>query len=99
MTLPGMKEMHSAKRVRVRIEEGREGLFYATSPDLRGLLVAGKTLDELNDRVPEAISMLFEAQGYKVVVSPLENGEEENRDLHPWVAFPAAIAAQCLDAD
>ena len=30
----------TAKVVRVKVEEGKTGLFYATSPDLKGLLVA-----------------------------------------------------------
>ena len=40
--------------VRVKVEEGKTGLFYATSPDLRGLLVAEPTIDELEKAIPQS---------------------------------------------
>ena len=41
MTTATMK----ARIVRVKIEEGKTGLFYATSPDLKGMLVAEPTIN------------------------------------------------------
>jgi hypothetical protein len=34
-----------ARVLRVKVEEGQTALFYATSPDLKGLLVAEPTID------------------------------------------------------
>ena len=82
-----------AKLVRVRLEEGKAGLFYATSPDLHGLLVAEPTLDALEDAIPVAIAQLFEVVGEIVLVSKLEDNCD---DFHPWVAFPADIARKAL---
>ena len=84
-----------ARIVRVRLEEGDAGLFYATSPDLRGLLVAEPTLDALDEGIPVAIAQLYEALGMTVVVSKLEDDDD---DFHPWVAFPAEIARRALEA-
>ena len=44
--------------VRVKIEQGKAGLFYATSPDLRGLLVGRPDLEALFEAVPQAITDL-----------------------------------------
>ncbi len=82
--------------VRVSIEEGKTGLFYATSPDLRGLLVAEETLDALDEAIPKAIADLYEAIGMSVIVSKVK--EDDDREFHPWVAFPAEIAKQALQA-
>jgi hypothetical protein len=66
-----------ARMVRVRREEGKTGLFYATSPDLKGLLVAEPTLDALELAIPKAISDLYAAQGTVVVVTRVEDGLDE----------------------
>ena len=47
--------------IRVEVKEGKTGLFYATSPDLRGLLVTGRSADELERNIPEAIGDLSKA--------------------------------------
>lgn len=82
-----------ARIVRVRIEEGRTGLFYATSPDLKGLLVAEPTLDALDAAVPLAIADLYSVAGVQVLVSKADDGNDE---LRPWVAFPADVARAAL---
>lgn len=81
--------------IRVRIDEGKAGLFYASSENLRGLLVAASTVDEVKERVPGAIKDLFLAKGIDVVVTEAEDGME---GVTPWVAVPAAIAAKSLAA-
>ena len=78
-----------ADRVRVKIEEGRTGLFYATSPDLKGLLVAEPTLDGLDKAIPVAIADLYAASDLKVVVTKMDDGDD---DFSPWVAIPADLA-------
>jgi len=79
--------------VRVKIEEGRTGLFYATSPDLKGLLVAEPDVDALDSAVPKAIADLYEASGVKVIVTKVEDDDD---GLHPWVAVPVVIARKAL---
>jgi len=91
MTMTSMK----AKIVRVRIEEGKTGLFYATCPDLRGLLVAEPNLDELDKAIPKSIVDLFAASDLHVVVTKAEDGED---DLTPWVAVPAVVAKAAMEA-
>jgi hypothetical protein len=89
MTTTTMK----AKTVRVKIEEGNSGLFFATSPDLKGLLAAEPTIDTLHTAIAKSISDLYEACGVKVVVSMLD---DKGGDFEPWVAFPADVARREL---
>lgn len=92
MTTPTMK----AKIVRVKIEEGRAGLFYATSPDLKGLLVAEPTIDGLENEIPRAITALYAACDVDVVVTKAQDGDD---DLTPWVAVPVLVAEKALARD
>lgn len=91
MTSDSMK----AKMIRIRVEEDPVGLFYATSPDLPGLLVAKPTFGELEADIPRAIAELYAVCGVEVVVSKLEDQDD---DFHPWVAFPANLARRALAA-
>jgi len=75
-----------AKIVRVTIEQGREGLFYAESPDLKGLLVARSSIDELRRQIPVAIREMFEVCDTPVIVSELDGPDEDS-----WVAVPTAL--------
>lgn len=79
--------------VRISIEEGKTGLFFARSPDLRGLLVAEKTLGEVSEMIPQAITEMYAACGVHVVVSPVDQRANE---LQSWVAVPAEIAKRAL---
>ena len=88
-----MTTIMKAKTVRVKIEEGRSGLFFATSPDLKGLLAAEPTVDGLHMAIPQAIANLYEACGISVVVSMLDGGDDA---FEPWVAFPADVARREL---
>lgn len=82
MTFARMK----AKIVRVEVEKGREGLFYATSPDLKGLLVASQTMEGLKAEIPIAIEEMFEASDAPVKVTELENDGDCS-----WVAIPTQL--------
>jgi hypothetical protein len=42
-------------------------LFVATSEDLHGLVVFGKIVEEIADKLPIAIREILEASGYKVL--------------------------------
>ncbi len=79
----------------VKIEEGREGLFYATSPEFPGLLVAEEDLDSLLEEVPRVVEAMFKAQGKDVYV--IQSGRPKDSETlapPPWVAIPAQIAAR-----
>jgi hypothetical protein len=78
-----------ARIVRVKIEEGKTGLFYATSPDLNGLLVAKPNLTALDDAIPNAIQDLYAACGVSVVVT---KAQDDDPDFFPWIAIPAEAA-------
>jgi hypothetical protein len=81
-----------ARIVRIKCEKGKTGLFYATSPDLKGLLVAEATIDALQTAIPKAIRDMYAASGVDVLVSPVD----EPDDGRTWVAVPAVIAREAL---
>jgi hypothetical protein len=57
------------KIIRVKIERGTAGLFYATSPNLTGLLVAEDTMEKLEVPIPAAIRDLYAACDVQVFVT------------------------------
>jgi hypothetical protein len=75
--------------IRVKIEQGKAGLFYATSPDLRGLLVGRPDVEGLFNAIPQAITDLYAAKGMEVVVT---SAKDDNPEFYPWVAIPASVA-------
>jgi hypothetical protein len=83
-----------ARIVRISCEKGKTGLFYATSSDLKGLLVAEATIDALQKAIPAAIRDMYAALGVEVVVSPVD--EPDHDDHRTWVALPVAIAREAL---
>jgi hypothetical protein len=82
-----------AKIVRVKVEEGKAGLFYATSPDLKGLLVAEPNIDELDEAIAKSITDLYAACGENVVVT---KAQDDNPDFFPWVAIPTEVADKVI---
>jgi hypothetical protein len=72
--------------INITVEEGREGLFYATSPELRGLLVAKPDLDSLDAAIPRAIEELYAVCGLRAIVTPAATREDDRSDNHPWIA-------------
>jgi hypothetical protein len=86
---------HRAQIVRVTIGKGKAGLFYATSPDLHGLLVAKRTVDALFEAVPDAIAELVEAaSGERVIVLLAARGDDPM--VHPFVAVPSDAIRRAL---
>jgi hypothetical protein len=83
-----------AKIVRIQRSEGQTGLFYATSPDLKGLLVAEPTLDALEKNIPHAIRDLYAACGEDVLVTRLA---DDTKQFRSWVAMPAHVARDFHD--
>jgi hypothetical protein len=82
-----------ARIVRVKVEEGKAGLFYATSPDLRGLLVAEPNIDDLDIAISKAITDLYAASGETVVVT---KAQDDDPEFFPWVAIPAEAAEKVI---
>ena len=82
-----------AKIVRVKIEADKVGLFYATSPDLKGLLVAEATVEDLERAIPRAVADLYAACGVEVIVTKADDGCDEHS---PYIAFPADLARREL---
>jgi hypothetical protein len=83
-----------ARIVRVRIEEGKTGLFYATSPDLKGLLVAEPTIDALENSIPKTITDMFAVSELDVVVT---KAGDDDPDYYPWIVIPAEQARAALE--
>jgi hypothetical protein len=81
----------TARTVRVKYEGGDAGPFFATSPDLRGLLVAKPTMDELVEAVPQAIRELYAADGIDMIVV---RARYDDREFFRWIAVPVEIARQ-----
>lgn len=57
--------------IRVSVSDSESGLFYATSPDLKGLLTGAPTVDGLYNKVSPMIASLWEAKGMPVAVFQL----------------------------
>ncbi len=77
--------------VRVRVTEGKTGLLFAESKDLRGLLVAERDMDALWVKVPEAIRDLYRAAGQNVVVKRAMDSDPKS---YPFAAIPTELMAQ-----
>lgn len=56
-----------ATQIRLSIEPGKAGLFYGTSRDLKGLLVAESTPEEVRKKTPETIAAMYHASGAELV--------------------------------
>jgi hypothetical protein len=86
----------TATIVRVKVEEGKAGLFYATSPDLKGLLVAEPSIDALDAAIPRVITDMYAACGVHVVVT---KARDEDPEFYPWVAIPADVAHRMMETE
>lgn len=94
-----MMAKETVRVISVQIEEGREGLFYATSQDLPGLFVGAPTLDELHDEIPQVIKVLLEHElGGTVEVLPASRRGEHEQAPRMWAAIPPHVAAAALCA-
>lgn len=86
-----------AKVVRVRMERTPSGMFMATSPDLKGLLVAKYSEEELEQAIPQNIADLYAVSGEQVLVTPAEDeSDDDGPEDSLWVAVPVEIARRAL---
>jgi len=75
------------RTIRIKVAEHRNSdLLVAISDDLKGLMVPGRSEEELLNKLPAAISELLEVQGFKVLAVTTEHGEwtPTGRPLKPW---------------
>lgn len=59
------------KEFTVIIERDKEGFFVGTVPSLKGCHTQARSLDELTERIKEAIQLCLEVEG-KTASEPLE---------------------------
>jgi hypothetical protein len=60
--------MAETRTIRVAVMEHRDtGLLIATSDDLKGLVLAGRTEDAIGKQLPDAVRILLEAEGSNVL--------------------------------
>lgn len=50
----------------VLIEQGEDGIFVATVPDIQGCHTQGKNISEVLERIKEAIELCLEADGEEI---------------------------------
>jgi hypothetical protein len=55
-------EMSTATNIRLRVEQGRHGLWYVTSPDNKGLIAVGATMHRALRSVHGALKQLDKAK-------------------------------------
>lgn len=80
--------MKLAKIINVVVEKVEGGMFFATSPQMRELMVSGTTESEVHEAVPQVIREIFDAHGQSVAVI---EAEKDNEDLPmPWVIVPTS---------
>lgn len=59
------------------ISHAKTGLLLATSEDHKGLMVHGRSLEEIEARLPVAIRALLEAEGKTVAsITPIDLGHD-----------------------
>lgn len=83
-----------AKIVNVKVEHDATGIFIATSPELKGLLVAKHSMEDVRKAIPVAITQMYALCGEDVLVTPAEDGTDFDQ---PWVAIPAEVAKRALE--
>ena len=54
------------KEFNVIIEKGEDGWYVATVPEIQGCYTQGKTIQQVLERIKEAIEVCLEADGEKV---------------------------------
>jgi hypothetical protein len=78
------------KTVKINVITHRKtGLLVARSDDLPGLMVHGRSDEELDERIPDAIRALMEAQGERVA-DVIKVGDEPETAFRPASAEYAA---------
>lgn len=74
-----------AKLVRVKVEKDGSA-YFATSTDLKGLMVVSHDPEDLEKMIPIYIADMYKAAGVTVIVKKLEDQRADGAE--PWVALP-----------
>lgn len=74
------EDMYSAE-IPIEIELGSGGLYYGTSPSVKGLLVTGRSIKELMDKVPNAVAELKAVAAFAAEVSALKEKLKEAKQI------------------
>ena len=86
-----------AKVIRTRIVRDSNGVYSASSEDLKGLVAVSKDFTKLTELIiPRAIEDLYLAIGEEVIVDQLEDVSAASENV-PWVAFPVMAARRSLE--
>jgi predicted RNase H-like HicB family nuclease len=59
----------------IDVELGENGLYYGTSPAMKGLLVTGKTAEQVMERVPSAIAEMRAAAEILALTNKLDEAK------------------------
>jgi hypothetical protein len=65
----------------IEIELGSGGLYYGTSPAMKGLLVTGKSIKELMEKVPNAVAELKAVAAFAAEISALKEKLNEAEQI------------------
>lgn len=79
------------KIVRVKVRKHKDtDLRVAYSDDLKGLLVPGRSVEELEEKLPAAITEILEAHGHTVLSVDLDDSDELPEAFVPREIIAAA---------
>ena len=81
----------TAKIVRVDIRDGSNALFYAYSDDIKGLVVAARSYEDVLADIPRAITEMYAACGESIVVVPAQRNNETE-----WVKIPRGLLGEMM---
>jgi hypothetical protein len=93
-----MADTRTVEIVTIDIEE-REGLFYATSPDLPEMLLAHDDIATVLEQIPVVVGAIYEHErGMHVsVLQATQRTGRRERPMHrPWVVIPCHPLAQAI---
>ena len=76
--------MPKAHIVTVNVEAG-DGLYHATSPEMKELFISLETVEEVLDAVPHLIRAIYDIRGEDVTV--LATDDENTTRAVPWVVL------------
>jgi hypothetical protein len=81
-----MAQEAKVRIINIMVRQGPSGMLFATSDDLKGLMVGARTREDLMIEIPACIKLLMAEQGLAVDVYPVDGSDA---DVPPWAAIPA----------
>lgn len=72
LNIRGIRGIKMKKEFTIVIEQDEDGMYVASVPELEGCHTQAKTLDELRERIKEAIYLYLEVESGIVETVPLE---------------------------